>query len=51
MEKKYRIYIYKTFPIQRALQGGWIVTYKDGSHSIHRTLQGARDAINMVIGA
>jgi hypothetical protein len=43
--------IYKTFTIERALRGGWIVTYKDNSHSIHRTLQAARDAINMAIGA
>jgi hypothetical protein len=43
--------IYKSFPIQRALQGGWIVTYKDNSHSIHRTLEDARAAINMTIGA
>jgi hypothetical protein len=42
--------IYRDFTIQRALQGGWIVTYKDNSHSIHRTLQAARDAIDRAIG-
>jgi len=37
--------IYKGLTIQRGLNNRWIVTYADGSHSAHRTLQGARDAI------
>ena len=37
---------YKECTIDRNMNGDWIVTYRDGTHSQHRTLSGAKDAIS-----
>jgi hypothetical protein len=39
--------IYKGLTIQRGLNSRWIVTYADGSHSAHRTLRDAKDAVTI----
>lgn len=37
---------YKGCTIDRNMNGKWIVTYRNGSHSQHNTLAGAKESIS-----
>lgn len=44
-----KTHTYKGHTIDRNLDGKWIVTYKNGSHSQHSTLADAKEAVTAKI--